>query len=174
MAAPKRVLRRNFSQIIMPISAGSTSFADQLRAKAADVGHTPLQMVIQDIMNMCKGAAALGEHEKSSCYLSFVGDVELVRIELELLDLQVKRLDKSSSALCWSVSWSPDEVPAKKMKVVTGNVNMKCGVCMTDGLVQRLHPCGHLLGACCLASMVSKKCPFCREEVRISQVVFQP
>jgi len=40
-----------------------------------------------------------------------------------------------------------------------GNVNMKCGVCMSDGLVQRLHPCGYLLGARCLASTVGKKCP---------------
>ena len=174
MAAPKRVLRRNLSQIILPISADSTSFADQLRAKAAYVAHTPLQMVMQDIMETCEGAAALGKHEENSCYLSFVGNVELVRIELELLDLQVKKLDKTSSALHWSVSWSPDEVPAKKRRAETGNVNMKCGVCMTDGLVQRLHPCGHLLGACCLASTVGKKCPFCREEVRISHVVFQP
>jgi len=71
--------------------------------------------------------------------------------------------------LSYDVSWS---APAKKRRLVTGNVILKCGVCMTDGPVARLHPCGHLLGCCCLEVAVGKKCPFCREETRISQNVF--
>jgi len=149
------------------------SFADQLRAQTAASGGTKLSKVIEKIKRDCFEASAKGHSKKSYVFLDFVGDLEAVRIELELMGLCVASLEMSGTSLCYEVSWS-DERPTKRQRIATGNVQFDCGVCSTMGPVQRLHPCGHLLGSCCLKVAVGKKCPFCREEVRISQPIFNP
>lgn len=163
--APKR-------NVVLPAAPSFASFAEQLRAKTEAAGTTKMSKVVADVKQGCSAAAAKG-HSKVDGYIhDFIGDIGEVRVELELLDLRVKELGMINTSLNYEVSWS-DERPAKRPRLA-GNVQLSCGVCTALGPVQRLHPCGHLLGSCCLSVAVGKKCPFCRDEVSLAQAIFNP
>jgi hypothetical protein len=131
-----------------------------------------LRKIKEDLLKEAKKG-----HTHGNIYFpDFIGNVREIRVELELmLGLRVERLGLSSdgTALMGKVTWGA-EAPPKRRKVLTGNLILACGVCTSSGPVQRLHPCGHLLGTCCVSEAAGWKCPFCREEVSLAQTVFQP
>ena len=56
-----------------------------------------------------------------------------------------------------------------------GNIEMECGVCNEQSTMQALVPCGHLVCQTCSSKpQVTKKCPFCKQPIIATQVLFKP
>jgi len=152
------------------------SFAEKLHARASSVENTPLKKVVDEIKERCQRESEKGLYSTVSFFFDFVGDTEPVLVALEELHLQVVSLMITSRKhLRWEVSWgTPNKKPRKEDDAKAGNLVQECKICGQECNARRLHPCGHLLGVCCLQEVVGKKCPFCREEVIVSQKVFKP
>ena len=136
--------------------------------------------VIQDVSERCRREAEKGFCNAQIFYSDFVGDDEklsAIHVELDVLGLEVKRIERFRKDLIVEVFWpasTQDIRLATSKRARGGNLELTCGVCMQDSVVQRLHPCGHLMGVCCIPQVLGDKCPFCRVKAITTQAIFKP
>lgn len=157
-----------------------TTFAEELARLAQAHGGTKVADVIRDVSERCRREAQKGFCSALIFYGDFVGDdekVSAIHAELEILGLEVKRVERFRKDLIVEVVW-PASIQDTSLGACRrdrgGNLELQCGVCMQDSVVARLHPCGHLMGVCCISQIVGEKCPFCRVKAVTTQVVYKP
>ena len=151
------------------------SFLDELVDLTSKNRVSKVKAALKEIQDDCRRAAKDGKNYASYSHY-VVEDKEELRAELDILGLTVTKIsDIGGKFLSIDVTW-PVTPSNKKRKLEngTGNLEMKCGVCYATSPMKRLHPCGHLLGNCCNAALVSHKCPFCRQEVAAVHSIYRP
>jgi len=157
-------------------SSSPENFAMQL-SKKSSAAIPDMQKYIEEVKDRCQKEAAKG-HTDVDCFLQdFIGDPKEVMEELEMMGLKVKQPRFVNKSLMVQVSWPSSGSRQRVFQpsgLTSGNHQIECKVCFERETACRLHPCGHLIGACCGANVIDKKCPFCRTKVRFAHAVFEP
>lgn len=166
--------KRRISSTVVWDNTGT--FAAELASTSTNF-KPDMQQYIAAVQKKCCEQAGKGHNSAEDYVFDFFCDLEDFRNELDMLGLSVTRLRlHKDKALAFKVTWSsaPQASIFQPCGLTSGNVWGECKVCFSSARMCRLHPCGHLTGACCAKQLMKKPCPFCRNHIRIVHALFEP
>ena len=149
------------------------NFASTLKVKSAECIPN-IDKHINEVKKKCVKAAEKGFTSVTIYLHDCLNEPEELRVEAEMLGLQIEEANRISEAVLLKVRWSGSAPNLCPSGLQLGNIRSECKVCLGEETMCRLHPCGHVIGKNCAGQLLGQPCPFCRQSVRFVHAIFEP